>query len=80
MQKQRNHQRGMMITTTLRREMPSRPADLGGALTLSWMGLGLSLMAGVAVIGGWRGVLGLWLTSALALGAILLRDSIADHP
>ena len=68
-----------MITAAPERETPSRRPCIGLNLTLSWLMLGLGLVAGAVAIAGWQRVLAIWLASAFTLLALLLRDSIAAH-
>jgi hypothetical protein len=78
-QKQRNYRWELMMTATPEREMASRPVEIGARVMLSWLVLGLTLVAAVVAIGGWRRATVIWLVSALTLGAILVQDSIAEQ-
>jgi hypothetical protein len=78
-QKQRNYRQGLMIAAAPERETASRPVEIGAGLMLSWLVLGLTLVAGAVAIGGWRRTVAIWLVSALTLGAVLLRDAIAEQ-
>lgn len=78
-QKQRNYRRELMMAATPEREAASRTTELGASLMFSWLVLGLTLVAAVVAIGGWRRAIVIWLVSALTLGAILVQDSIAEQ-